>query len=187
MFHSSLYARSSVCTSGKMWSKGIFFSFSFSCAPFYFKWKKKRFRVILFLLTTWRAGRKGRCTESSSYTQTFFLILFLLWFIFTTHIAQVNRWHLMHHCSNLLLGSFAFSPSSDFFLFQEKKRKNFSFLFYLKIKNLHCARIYLFPLTWCQCITLLNVLGFSLFCFLNKQLIDLFMCIDFDIQGRRRK
>ena len=49
----------------------------------------------------------------------------LLWFIFTTHIAQVNRWHLMHHCSNLRSGHL------HFFLPQSSP---YPFSFYVRIK-----------------------------------------------------
>lgn len=71
----------------------------------------------LLLASVCRWARHTRC-KRALHREFFFTFLifyfFLLWFIFTTHIAQVNRWHLMHHCSNLL-GSFAFSPPSFFF------------------------------------------------------------------------
>ena len=111
MFHSVL---------GKCWSsreRAIFFSPSFifkTC-------------VCIHTLTSARHTRmahKGVALEPfffpSPLPSSFLSLFILLWFIFTTHIAQVNRWHLMHHCSNLL-GSFAFSLS----LFSERKKKSF--------------------------------------------------------------
>ena len=66
----------------------------------------------------------------------FLLILFLLWFIFTTHIAQVNRWHLMHHCSNSLVRVICIFPdlcAVSIFSFQGKKIPTYT---QKKLKNL---------------------------------------------------
>lgn len=117
MFHSVL---------GKCWSsreRAIFFSPSFifkTC-------------VCIHTLTSARHTRmahKGVALEPfffpSPLPSSFLSLFILLWFIFTTHIAQVNRWHLMHHCSNLL-GSFAFSLSLSFL--REKKNLLELFIF----------------------------------------------------------